>query len=182
MKYELVRSRRKTLSIQVKDGAVIVRAPLKTSLRQIESFISEHEKWIEKKLAESIEHAAQASAAGYISEDDIKKLTNEAKRVIPERVRHYADIIGVSYGRITIRCQKTKWGSCSSKGNLNFNCLLMLAPTEVLDSVIIHELCHRKEMNHSPRFYELVYKACPEYKKQHGWLKENGQILLSRVR
>lgn len=182
MKYELIRSKRKTLSLQVKGGAVLVRAPMKTSLRQIESFISEHEKWIEKKLAENAEHEAKASEAGYLSEDDIKRLTAEAKRVIPERVRHYADIIGVSFGRITIRCQKTKWGSCSSKGNLNFNCLLMLAPPEVRDSVIVHELCHRKEMNHSARFYELVYKTCPEYKKLHGWLNEYGLILLNRVK
>lgn len=182
MKYEFIRSKRKTLSLQIKDGKVIVRAPMKTSLRQIESFISEHEAWIAKKLAESTKSEEKASAAGYLTDDDIKALSLEAKRVIPERVEHFAKVIGVSYGRITIRCQKTKWGSCSAKGNLNFNCLLMIAPPEVLDSVIVHELCHRKEMNHSQRFYGHVYRAFPEYDKWHGWLSENGQILMKRAK
>lgn len=182
MKYELIRSRRKTLSLQIKDGKLLVRAPLKTPIRQIESFISEHEAWIEKKLTESENSMKRASAAGYLTDADIKALALEAKKIIPERVEYFAEIIGVDYGRITIRCQKTKWGSCSSEGNLNFNCLLMLAPRQVLDSVVVHELCHRKEMNHSAKYYECVYAAFPEYKQWHGWLKENGQVLMSRVK
>lgn len=182
MKYTLIRSSRKSLAVQIKDAELIVRAPLKMPVKQIEAFISEHRDWIERKLCESKLNAEKADDAGHLTQDDINKLADEALRIIPERVRHYADIIGVDYGRITIRCQRTKWGSCSSKGNLNFNCLLMLAPPEVLDSVIVHELCHRKEMNHSPRFYELVYKALPDYKKHHSWLKDNGQMLMNRVK
>ena len=67
------------------------------------------------------------------------------------------------------------------QSNLNFNCLLMLAPPEVIDSVVVHELCHRKEMNHSPRFYAEVYRVFPEYDKWNKWLKENGGSLLSRM-
>ena len=182
MKYELIRSERKSLSLQIKEGRVIVRAPMKAPVKQIEAFISENSGWIEKKLHESEESAKKAAEAGYLSAEDIKRLADAAMITIPARVRHYAGIIGVRYGRITIRCQRTKWGSCSSKGNLNFNCLLMLAPPEVLDSVVVHELCHIKEMNHSPRFYELVYSVCPDYKKHRLWLKENGQSLLNRVK
>ena len=94
--------------------------------------------------------------------------------VIPERVRHFAPLIGVDYGRITIRCQRTRWGSCSAKGNLSFNCLLMLLPNEVVDSVVVHELCHRKHMNHSPLFYAEIERVFPEYRKCSKWLKENG--------
>ena len=90
-------------------------------------------------------------------------------------------LVGVQYGRITIRNQKTRWGSCSSKGNLNFNCLLMLAPPEVLDYVIVHELCHRKEMNHSPRFWSEVAKVIPDYKKHEKWLKTEGTRLMRRM-
>ena len=72
-------------------------------------------------------------------------------------------------------------GSCSSKGNLNFNCLLMLAPPKVLDSVVVHELCHRKEMNHSKRFYAEVLRVFPDYWAQDKWLKENGNILMSML-
>lgn len=101
--------------------------------------------------------------------------------VIPEKVRHYAPLVGVDYGRITIRNQRTRWGSCSSKGNLNFNYLLMLLPDDVIDSVVVHELCHRKHMNHSPQFYAEVERVFPEYKSSNKWLNENGGIYLSRL-
>ena len=94
---------------------------------------------------------------------------------------HYAPLVGVSYGRITIRCQRTRWGSCSSKGNLNFNCLLMLAPPEVLDCIVVHELCHRKEMNHSQRFYAEVLRVMPDYRERYKWLKENGHMLMAML-
>ena len=105
----------------------------------------------------------------------------EAVRVIPARVAYFAPLVGVTYGRITIRNQRSRWGSCSSKGNLNFNCLLMLAPPEVLDSVIVHELCHRLEMNHSKRFYAHVHRVYPEYDRAHAWLKEHGTELMLRM-
>ena len=116
-----------------------------------------------------------------LTEAEINELKAQAAEVIPERVSYFAGVVGVSYGRITIRCQKTRWGSCSSKGNLNFNCLLMLAPHEVLDSVVVHELCHLKEMNHSKAFYDEVLRAYPNYKQDHKWLKDHGVELMSRV-
>ena len=113
--------------------------------------------------------------------EDIRSLAEQAMKMIPERVAYYAPRIGVTYGRITIRNQKTRWGSCSAKGNLNFNCLLMLAPPEVVDSVVVHELCHRKEMNHSKKFYEEVLKVFPDYWKWHRWLKDHGAALMKRM-
>ena len=118
---------------------------------------------------------------GRLGREDIRNLAKEALRVIPERVAYYAPRVGVSYGRITIRNQRTRWGSCSGKKNLNFNCLLMLTPPEVLDSVVVHELCHILEMNHSKRFYENVLRVYPDYYKNHAWLKENGGALLRRM-
>ena len=93
----------------------------------------------------------------------------------------FAPLVGVTYGRITIRSQHTLWGSCSSKGNLNFNCLLMLTPPEVLDYVVVHELCHRKEMNHSARFRAEVEHVLPDYEIQRKWLRENGTALIFRL-
>ena len=113
--------------------------------------------------------------------EELAALAQEARRVIPERVAVYAPLVGVSYGRITIRSQRTRWGSCSAKGNLNFNCLLMLSPPEVLDSIVVHELCHRKEMNHSCRFYAEVLRVFPDYWKCHAWLRENGSSLMRRL-
>ncbi len=124
----------------------------------------------------------KAATEGLLTELEIRRLTDEARSYIPHRVTHYADLLGVHPGRITIRCQKTRWGSCSAKGNLNFNCLLMLTPPEVIDSVVVHEVCHLLEMNHSKRFYEHVYRVYPEYKEHHGWLKKHGPELMARVR
>ena len=94
---------------------------------------------------------------------------------------YYAPAVGVTYDRITIRSQRTRWGSCSSRGNLNFNCLLMLAPEKVVDYVVVHELCHRKEMNHSPRFWAEVERILPDYRQSKRWLKENGQSLMGQL-
>ena len=93
----------------------------------------------------------------------------------------FAALVGVTYGRITIRAQKSRWGSCSGKGNLNFNCLLMLCSEDVRDYVVVHELCHRKELNHSPRFWAEVEKVLPGYKVQRKWLKDNGGGLIRRL-
>ena len=97
------------------------------------------------------------------------------------KVEYFAPIVGVSYGRITIRNQKTRWGSCSSKGNLNFNVALMRAPIEVLDYVVVHELCHRLYLNHSKDFWKEVERVLPDYRLREKWLKENGTRLMAEV-
>ena len=181
MEYELIRSSRKTIAAQIKDGRLIVRAPLRTSEAEIRRFLDQHKKWIETHLAEAEVRTQAAQAAPKLTPEEIRALAQRALQVIPERVAHYAPLIGVTYGRITIRNQRSKWGSCSSKGNLNFNCLLMLAPPAVLDSVVVHELCHRREMNHSERFYAEVLRVFPDYKAQNEWLKKNGPILMARM-
>ena len=121
------------------------------------------------------------AAPDRLSPQDIRALAAEALEVIPKRVAYYAPLMGVTVGRITIRNQKTRWGSCSSKGNLNFNCLLMLCPPQVLDAVVVHELAHRREMNHSKRFYAHVLRVYPDYYKWNKWLKDNGPALIRRM-
>lgn len=177
--YQILRSNRKTLALELSPKGLIVRAPLRTTEAQIEEFVRKHGDWIEKHRAK-LEKQKQA-AGEPLSMEEIHALAEQALRVIPERVRYYAPKVGVTYGRITIRNQRTKWGSCSGKGNLNFNCLLMLTPPEVLDSVVVHELCHRKEMNHSDRFYAEVLRVFPDYWKWHQWLKEHGGALMARM-
>ena len=109
---------------------------------------------------------------------ELSQMTSKARQDLTERVEYFAPRIGVSYGRISIRHQKTKWGSCSSKGNLNFNCLLMLAPEAVRDYVVVHELCHRKQMNHSEAFWAEVERVLPRYREARKWLKTHGQELM----
>ena len=122
---------------------------------------------------------APYSVSEKLTFEQIRELADKACVTIPARVEYFAKIIGVTYGRITIRNQKTRWGSCSSKGNLNFNCLLMLAPPEVLDYVVVHELCHRKQMNHSKAFWSEVEKVLPDYKEARKWLKEDGSQMIT---
>ena len=177
MQYRIIRSDRKTVALQIKAGEVTVRAPRAMRNDEIAAFVARHADWIRKKLATS--HAKPSGPA--LTEEGIRLLTKRAHEIIPPRVKYYASLIGVDYNRIAIRHQRTKWGSCSGKKNLNFNCLLLLTPTEVMDSVIIHELCHLKHMNHSKEFYNEVLRVCPNYKVYNRWLKQNGAGIIRRM-
>lgn len=177
--YKLIRSARKTIAIQITPaGEVIVRCPNRMPTEAVDKFVAGKAQWLEKHLAKYREKPNLPS----FSPEELRDLIRQAKTLIPERVAYYAPKVGVTYGRIAIRSQHSRWGSCSSKGNLNFNCLLMLTPPEVLDYVVVHELCHRKEMNHSPRFWEEVEKVLPGYGVQKKWLKEQGGSLIGRLK
>lgn len=182
LKIQIIRSQRKTLSLQIdSSGQIIARAPMRMPEADIQKFIREKANWIEKHLQKRQTEQAALQEEGNFTKEEIEKLANLAKAVIPEKVAYYARLMNVTHGRITIRNQKTRWGSCTREGNLNFNCLLMLAPPEVLDYVVVHELCHRLEMNHSARFWAQVEKVMPDYKKHRKWLKEHGGKLMIRM-
>lgn len=182
MELEIRRSNRKTMTIEVtKEAKVLVRAPYRMPLSEIQRFVNEKSDWIEKHIQKMREKQREVSEVERLTTEQIRELAELAIKVIPQRVAYYAKIIDVTYGRITIRNQKTRWGSCSGKGNLNFNCLLMLTPPEVLDYVVVHELCHRKEMNHSKWFWNEVEKVLPDYRERRKWLKENGGRMIGRV-
>ena len=184
MKVTVIKSRRKTIAIQVNsDLSVTVRAPYSVTEKYIEEFLNKNEAWISKRMNEIKvkKKSIESKNVENVTLDKIKILADQALKIIPTRVEYFARIIGVTYGNITIRNQKTRWGSCSSKGNLNFNCLLMLAPPEVLDYVVVHELCHRKQMNHSKAFWTEVEKVFPDYKESIKWLKEEGGQIMYMV-
>ena len=181
MTYRLIRSRRRTLALEIRGGELIVRAPLDATRTEIEQLLRQKRDWIEKHLQMSKEKKARAEAVQPLTREELEALADRALEVIPARVRHYAPLLGVQVRHITIRNQRTRWGSCSAKGNLNFNCLLMLTPIEVIDSVVVHELCHLIEMNHSERFYREVYRVYPEYDRWHGWLREHQTELMARL-
>lgn len=180
MTYELIRSNRKTIALQIKgDGRIIVRAPLRMAVKEIQRFVDSKAAWIEKHLAIIQQRKNPVEAA--FTMEQLHQFADAAKQDIPLRVARFAALVGVTYGRITIRAQKSRWGSCSAKGNLNFNCLLMLCPEDVRDYVVVHELCHRKELNHSPRFWTEVEKVLPGYAAQRKWLKDNGGTLIRQL-
>lgn len=178
----LIRARRKTLSIRItQEGNLEIRAPLGMPKGEIEAFLKEKAQWIETHRAKVLAEYAQGQEAP-LGEEEILTLAEQMRQRLPEKLNRHAASMGVTFGRVTIRCQQTRWGSCSGKGNLNFNCLLMLAPEEVLDYVVVHELAHRKQMNHSALFWREVARECPDYKKSLRWLKDRGGALLSRAR
>ncbi len=188
--YTFIKSKRKSIGITVKpDGSVIVRAPLGCSKKRAEAFVVDKLEWIEKAQRKMAERRAAAgladedsrSEAGAFTAQEISRLKKQAKNILPDLVEELARTIGVTYGTVSIRTQKTRWGSCSSKGNLNFNCLLMLFPESVQRYVVVHELCHRKEMNHSAAFWNEVAKYHPSYREDRMQLKEKGCYLLNRL-
>ena len=180
MRYEVrvVRSRRKTLAVQIENsGTVTVRAPLRLPQAAIDTFLREHQDWI----ALHLQKAALREKQPPFSPEEIRALAARATRELPPLCARYAGQMGVRYSRVTIRAQHTRWGSCSRKGNLNFNCLLMLCPLEVREYVVVHELCHLKEMNHSLRFWQEVKNVLPGYEAARRWLKTEGQRLIERL-
>jgi len=176
--YQIIRSARKTIALEIRpDGSILVRAPRRMPDRAIGEFVQSKAHWLREKL----QKYKNRPALPPLTDTELDSLKIQARSDLAARAARLAPIVGVSYGRITIRAQKTRWGSCSREGNLNFNCLLMLAPEKVRDYVVIHELCHRKEMNHSPRFWAEVAKVCPGFDAHRRWLQENGGALIARL-
>lgn len=180
---QVIRSGRKTAAICVTEkGQVQARVPYGMSDGEVRKMIHEKQQWIRQHLEICRRRAEnRLEPENRLSREEIEALADLALKVLPEKTAFYAKQMGVTYGRITIRNQKTRWGSCSTKGNLNFNCLLMLAPEEVQEYVVVHELCHRKEMNHSKAFWAEVEQVLPDYKVWKAWLGDHGAGLMARM-
>ena len=177
LEYTIIRSNRKTIAIQISpDGQIVVRCPRRLRAEEVGKFVASKEPWILKHISK-----LNSRVVVPFSKEEIKRLHSRANELVPDKVAYYASLMGVTYQHITIRAQKTRWGSCSSKGNLNFNCLLTLVPGDVLDYVVVHELCHLIEMSHSARFWGEVYRVLPNYVQSKRWLKENGSSLIARL-
>lgn len=187
--YEIQYSRRKSLAMKFsREGVLIVKVPMGIQKQYILDFLHKKEKWIyrqytmlqkrgnshfEIKKGETISFRGKSIQV----EDPVKTkkwLIEEARKEIHKKAMYFSEQIGVTYNRIAIREQRTRWGSCSTKSNLNFNWKLILMPEEILNYVIIHELIHLIEMNHSSRFWNLVGYYCPKYKEYKAWLKTHG--------
>lgn len=177
--YKIIRSRRRTVSLEITaDATLLVRAPAKMPVRDIEAFVEKNREWIDANMAKAQSRTRRVDAYGMMSPNEISALCILAEEAIPPKVERFAKILGVTYGRISVRHMKSLWGSCTADGDLSFNCLLMKAPESVMDYVIVHELCHRLEMNHSPAFWEHVSAVIPDHKKQRKWLREEGTVYI----
>lgn len=170
------RSNRKTLGLEVKPtGEVLARVPVQLSDRDIKKFLDSHKKWIIEKCSLVKTREKHKSVTTFPPYDEFsRKERDEIKEKITQRVQYYSLKMDVTYNRVSVRNQKTRWGSCSSKGNLNFNYRLFYLPEELLDYVVVHELAHRRHMNHSKDFWQEVERYFPDYKECRKQLKEVG--------
>ncbi len=166
--YHIIRSDRRSILMEIRNGSILVRSPRTLGEDKIREFVSAHGSWIEKTL----EKQQETSLHIPVSEEDAAKLRKQAGEVLRARAAYYGDIMGVSYNHIFIKDQKTRWGSCSARGNLNFNWKLILVGEEELDYVVVHELAHLKQMNHSPEFWREVEKILPDYKERRRRLRQ----------
>ncbi|MBP1588264.1 MAG: M48 family metallopeptidase [Clostridia bacterium] len=182
MDYIVKRSDRCTLSVRVDDDSnIIVRAGRRTSQALIDDFVRKSAPFIEKRLRENevVDRTAERMG-GAFTDREIRDMKDKARAYFAEKAALYADRLGVSYSGISIRTQTTLWGSCSPKGLLSFNCLLMEAPEFAAESVAAHEVCHLRHRNHGKAFYSDLHGIFPEYDKARLWLRQNGRVLIRR--
>ena len=184
LSYTLCRSARRTYSLQISpEGELTVRVPRRMPLYEIAKILDERSGWILSNRSRQIEKYGRKPVSGLTEEERARQIAyikRQLKPLIEDRIRHYEPLLPAWHRRITsvtIRSQKTRWGSCSSRGTLSFNWKLYLAPVEVLDYVIVHELSHLCEMNHSDSFWALVERLMPDYRIWYKWLKQNGGTL-----
>ena len=168
--YHHIKSRRmRRLSVTIhKNKEIVVRSPDFISVSDIESFLKQKSDWIRKALKKIDE-----SVPGVVhSKEEVMEYKNKARGILLERLPFYNRQYNFSWKKVTVKIMKTRWGSCSSKGNLNFNYKIALLPSSLADYIIVHELCHLKEMNHGERFWSLVEKQMPQYKQLRKELKK----------
>lgn len=165
---EIIRSDRRSVSLIVREGRVVVRAPFRMSDKLVKEFVAKHRDWIERNIQKSKENSDKFAT---LSDEDVKKLRDNARVFLTEKTKYFANIMGVKYGRITITGARTRFGSCNSKGDISYSYRVMLYPESAIEYVVVHELAHILEMNHSKRFYAIVERILPDYKERRWLLK-----------
>lgn len=210
--YKIIRSKRKTLSLQITRDAVLeVRVPLWLPEEQIDAFVHSKQGWIEKNMAACRELAAERASftlhyggtallrgqerpiiagagkkarfedgsfvlpAGLdramLKQAVVRLYRQLAQELLPQKAAHYAQLMRLTPSAVKINSAKTRWGSCSSKGSINFSWRLIMADDALIDYVVVHELAHLRELNHSPRFWAVVASALPDYQNRKQQLR-----------
>ena len=169
MTYEIVRSRRRTVALEVtREGRVLVRAPLRMTQGELDRFVAAPADWPEKAKAKV---AAPQAAHTPLTEAEIAVLRQRAKEVLSGKVAHYAAVMGVAPTSVKITAARTRFGSCSGKNGICFSLYLMQYPEEAIDYVVVHELAHIRHHDHSSAFYAEVAKVMPDYRARMKLLK-----------
>ncbi len=168
--YKLIRSKRKSISVEISpELEVIVRAPVYTKQRDINIFIDNHREWIEKHI--EIRKQKQANRPPEPTLEEIADLKRRAKELLPRKVLYFSSLMGVEPKSIKITSATKRLGSCSAENGICFSYRVMLYSEDIIDYVVIHELAHIKEHNHSKRFYDIVRRYCPDYKDRERRIK-----------
>ena len=168
MEYNVIYSKRKTVSLKVaSESEVVVHAPYGLSRKIIDEIINKHSKWIEKRIAFIKNQPLKTPP----TKDELEELKERTKAMVLPLVEAYAHKMGVKYERVSITNAKKVFGSCTSKKHLNFSFRLCLYPKEAIEYVVVHELCHLKEMNHSKKFWSEVEAVLPDYRERRKLLK-----------
>lgn len=162
--YEVKRLKIKNLYIYIKNGKVIVKAPMRLKDKYIQDFVTKKSKWINQKIKEEQE---QSKETEMIEQKDVEKL----ERLVKSNIEKYSKLLQETPNKVRIREIKYAWGSCSSNRNITINKKLALKEEKIIEYVILHEMCHLKYMNHSKDFWALVGKHLPDYKKYRALLK-----------
>ena len=173
---EVVYSARRTLGLEVKaDGSVLARVPRRMPDQAVKEFVEERREWIVEKwflMQDRRRAEEERGPRDYEGDPALERWYREqARKRIAWRTAYFARRMGVTYGRISIRAAKTRWGSCSAEGNLNFHWKLILMPPEILDYVVVHELCHLLERGHGPRFKALMDAFMPDWRDRRAKLR-----------
>ena len=183
MEIKLIRSGRKSISVEVtRDCEIIVRAPYRMPKSDIEKFLDDRTEWINKHLAEMRERMEKSDNLTAFGEEELSMMKKSMQSKARARVGYFSRVMGLEYGKISIRPMVSRWGSCTSEKNLCFNTLLDLVPENIFDYVVVHELCHTVEMNHSRAFWGLVSRQIPDYAERRKWLRDNGGALIARLK
>lgn len=175
--YELIRAKRKTVGIKVKDGKVTVRAPRGISQKEIDKIVDQHSAWIERKLSET-----RTDSKKELTQEEEKYLCSLAERVIVPRVAYYSEITGLYPEKVRISRAVGRFGSCSSKGRIAVSFYVMLYPEKAIDLVIVHELCHLRHMDHSEKFYKLLESFLPDHKERKKLLRGENMCSLEEIK
>lgn len=168
--FKLIRSKRKSISVEISpELEVIVRAPRGMKQKDIDRFINDHRDWIETHI--DIRAKSLANRPPEPDEYEIIDLKRRAKELLPRKVAYFSSLMGVEAKSVKITSAKKRLGSCSADNGICFSYRVMMYPEDIIDYVVIHELAHIKEHNHSKRFYDIVRKYCPDYKDREGRIK-----------
>ena len=163
--YELIRSGRKTLALEItRDCRVVVRAPRRLAKSSIDDFVAKHETWIAQHLEQQRRRASLAPPAP--TAEEIAALKAKARQVILPRVAYWSERMGLHPSGVKITSARTRYGSCSGKNSLCFSCFLANAPEAAMDLVVVHELCHIRVKNHGPAFYALLERTLPDWRER----------------